>query len=467
MKYFTMLALSLFLALSSATPLSRFTSNFRDTINSIQQQTQQLPLIPNSNPETQDSGIVTLEIEAWFIFGIPVYITPIAIGNPNQVFRVVVDTGFNGLLVRSVTCDENEGVDDCGYGGELGFAYNSSASSTYVDGEERFDFMLPGHHLRGNVSVDELTLVNFELEGVKFGSVDTFYGENYFLMILADISDGYVFPPTFATVSKPCNLELNSILINHSALGLAPPNASASVPYSEHKIPNILSHLLTQAPLAKPILSFTLPDGYTSAYGSITLGALPSGHDSVETSIPFGDLSEDWNVPLNSLNLDSTTKDGKDISIDLKDFALHPTLTPGLTLPWNLTKTLYTHLHAVPDDGWIQGREFNCSYRGKLPDLTFNFPNDVNISFVEKEYTLHGWIGDKEICLLTILPHEWDAEGPVEVGTPLFDRWHVVFDLEDESMGLIERERKGEVREREVEFTEEMRVKGGARGWGL
>lgn len=67
-------------------------------------------------------------------------ITPIAVGTPNQVFRVYLDLDFDGLLVRDITCGESTGL-DCGFGGDLGFLYNGSASSTYEDGDEKFSFM--------------------------------------------------------------------------------------------------------------------------------------------------------------------------------------------------------------------------------------------------------------------------------------------------------------------------------------
>ena len=266
-----------------------------------------------------------------------------------------------------------------------------------------------------------------------------------------------------------------------SALGLAPPNASSALPYSAHPSPNILSHLLAQAPLAKKLLSFTLPANlYTGVKGSITLGALPAGHDNLEQSIPMGDLSKGWNVPLSRLNLEAVEEStATDAELDLKGLALFPSLSAsGLALPSNLTEKLYPHLHALPDSGWLDGRDFNCSFRGHLPNLTFTFPTssasskDASISFAEKDYTLHGYAGEEEICLLTISPHEDEErrglERVVEVGTPLWRGWHVVFDLEGEGegegeMGLVERDREDdddEAEAREFDFTRMRKRKG-------
>lgn len=167
------------LALSSANPLLPNT---------------QFPLTSPSNAEPLPlkDGVATLEVQGWSIFGSPAYITPIAVGTPIQVFRAYIDLDFSGLLVRDISCGADSNF-NCGYGGEQGFVYNGSASSTYQDADESFDFMLPATFFYGNVSLDDVKLVDRSLENVTLGSVTDFHGENYFLLILSDIADGHVF----------------------------------------------------------------------------------------------------------------------------------------------------------------------------------------------------------------------------------------------------------------------------------
>lgn len=215
------------------------------------------------------------------------------------------------------------------------------------------------------------------------------------------------------------------------------------MPYSKHPTQSILSHILSDSSLAKPLLSFSLPR-YGTSLGSIKLGGLPSGHEEIDLSIPFGDLGEGWNVPLASLILGPSDKDDKPTNIDMTGLKLYPALTaPGLMLPHNLTKILYSHLHALPNDKWQGVKEFNCSYRGYLPDISLSFPDtSTSITFSEEDYTIHGYMGEDEVCLLTITDY-WGppgSEDAVAIGTMLWERWHVVFDLEDEFMGLISRE---------------------------
>lgn len=213
------------------------------------------------------------------------------------------------------------------------------------------------------------------------------------------------------------------------------------------------------------MLSFTLPralDG--EELGSIVLGGLPNGDEdgTIDLSIPFGDPKDGWNVPSEWLKLGDGSDN--DASIDLSEMSLVPELTNGLHLPHNLTKTLYAHLHALPTNRWMDVWEFNCSYRHTLPTLTFTFPSasshtdrdSPKVSFEEEDYTLHGYFGDDEVCLLTILEHEqpW-LEDKILLGTMLWEKWHVVFDLREQGergsngkLELIPRERmdgRGEV----------------------
>lgn len=308
-----------------------------------------------------------------------------------------------------------------------------------------------------------MVLNSLSLDNVTLGAVDEFYGENYFLLILSDIADGYASSifSLLAFLSSFSTSHTNTSLTSSSALGLSPPNATAQVPYSSYPTSNILTHIRSDSAIANPIITFSLPP-YGIERGSITLGALPRGHEKVDSSIPFGDLSSGWNLPMSGLTL---AGEKKTVELDTENLKVHPTFSPSLLFPSNLTQRLYSHLRALPDPDreWGDVRPFNCSFRGSQPDITFSFPDtDAKISFSEEEYTLHGFLGDEEVCLLTIMEHEDEGmEEVVAVGTMLWEKWHVVFNLEGKSMGLIEREEEEEDRLRALKpYRDEARIEG-------
>lgn len=183
-------------ALAAANPLALRPTIFNDQTHSLSDIKPQHNVLqhPLTTPSPFSSNSVSLEIEGYSIFGIPIYITPIAVGTPNQVFRVWLDLSFSGLLVRSVDCGATSSF-PCGYGGEQGFLYNHSASATFEDPIEDFYLPLPAHNVYGRVARDRVQLVNFGLENVTLGEVDEFSGENYLLLVMADIADGYVSHP--------------------------------------------------------------------------------------------------------------------------------------------------------------------------------------------------------------------------------------------------------------------------------
>ena len=165
------------LAFSPSPSQERATHGERDT---------QVPLIANGNNDynAKDRHWAKLEIESGSWFGIPFYYTNIALGTPNQAFRMLLDLDFGGAIVRAPEC--NAPYFDCGHG----FAYYNNKSSTYQDEHERFGLHLPGQFANGNVSTDCLQLVSLNISNVTFGEVDDFHGENIFLIALEDVVDG-------------------------------------------------------------------------------------------------------------------------------------------------------------------------------------------------------------------------------------------------------------------------------------
>lgn len=109
-----------------------------------------------------------LEIDSASLLNlIPFYWTTIALGTPNQPFRMILDLDYGGAVVRSEQCLD--------YSCERGFNYSSKASSTFHDEQERFLLRLPAQFAYGNVSRDHMQLVALNITDVMFGAVDDFH----------------------------------------------------------------------------------------------------------------------------------------------------------------------------------------------------------------------------------------------------------------------------------------------------
>lgn len=225
------------------------------------------------------------------------------------------------------------------------------------------------------------------------------------------------------------------------------------MPYTGHPTANILSHLLSQAPLAQPLMTFSLPQ-WGEDMGSITLGGLPPGRSAPDDHIPLLNNATGWTASVARLALTSnSTTLNSNTSLEIpSSLSLTPILTDkSLLFPAPLLSTVYEHLHALDNDDWEDVKEFNCSFRGTLPDITFRFPGtDVEISFAEKEYSIHGFFGDEEFCVLTIMEYDappWEEEDKVAMGTMFWEKYEVVFGFGEggQSMGLIERESDGQM----------------------
>jgi hypothetical protein len=175
--------------------LSRDLAQFQPKVASFQhasgphKRDVQQPLISPTDENTNGvHHIAGLEIECALFWGLlPFYWTNIAIGTPNQAFRMILDLSYGGLLVRSPDCGWN-GPEIEGCGG--GFAYWSNHSSTYTDKNETFFMQLPAHTAYGRVSKDHVQLVGLNITDVVFGEVDQFSGENFVLLTMEHYADG-------------------------------------------------------------------------------------------------------------------------------------------------------------------------------------------------------------------------------------------------------------------------------------
>ena len=174
-------------ALSFAKAVEGTEGFVRETTQHAKRDLQQ-PLIPQvANDTILTHNSARLEIETATFFGIfPFFWTNIAFGTPHQPFRMVLDLGYGGAVVRSEDCTDF----DC----ERGFNYSSNASSTFHDENEQFLLHLVAQFIYGNVSRDHMQLAALNITDTTFGAVYDYYGENWYYDTLAYYTDGYVNP---------------------------------------------------------------------------------------------------------------------------------------------------------------------------------------------------------------------------------------------------------------------------------
>lgn len=145
----------------------------------------QTPMLHTTSHRVEPTGArktAVLEISRLDLFGFPFYFTYIAFGSPPQPFALFIDLEYGAAVVRAVGC-----ANDCG---QRVFAYNYSASSTSHDENLRVGMPLAGHTGQGTLYRDDAHIVSLEAQNMTLGAIDTFYGENLLLSILAEFCDG-------------------------------------------------------------------------------------------------------------------------------------------------------------------------------------------------------------------------------------------------------------------------------------
>jgi hypothetical protein len=143
-----------------------------------------------------------------FLGLIPFYWTNIALGTPNQAFRMIIDLSYAGAVVRAPNCtDPFPGCD-------AGFIYYHNQSSTYRPEYEHFSIPLPGHTLAGTVSTDHMQLIDLNITDVTFGEVDDIHGENWLIMSMTAHADGYANTVLLLVIWRTAHTNFGSVLLD-------------------------------------------------------------------------------------------------------------------------------------------------------------------------------------------------------------------------------------------------------------
>lgn len=358
----------------------------------------------------------TLEIHSVEFLGfLSFFYTNIALGTPNQAFRMLLDLSYGGLLVRGPSCDSPY----CGHG----FEYNHSTSSTYHNSRERFSMHLPAQYVYGNVSRDELQLASLGISNVSLGEVDDFYGENWIFNFLSEQMDGYRYP------ASP--FQSNELMV-YSAIGLGPPNAAAPV-YTDTMVPNILASILSAGILDRDVMTLSLPSK-SGEQGLLLLGALPEGADDDYIRLPLINataqpVANSWLVKIDNVAL----RGNNSIEIPLDDIQAAVELDRGFTFPSNVTQAIIDAVGAKYSAG-DPFPSFNCSRWDSLPDLVLTFSgHDVVLAKGEYTDVFYQFPDQDKICAL--LMNAGFDDKAVVLGIEFIRKFHTVFDIETKELG--------------------------------
>lgn len=312
------------------------------------------------------------------------YYADISLGTPDQVFRVVLDTGSSNLWVPSSKCRSLACY--------LHRRYSSDRSSTYKANGTDFSIVYGSGSLAGYISQDTLKIGELVIPNQGFAE--------------ATEEPGLTF--AFGKFDGVLGLAYDSI----SVQGVVPPMYNA----------------MNRGLLDEPVFAFYLRDNRDSQPddgGEVSFGGVD------ETKFK-GDIhwmpvrrKAYWEVTLDGIGLGEqyTDLDGHGAAID--------TGTSLITLPSGLADIINTFIGA--QKGWTGQYQLNCDSRAKLPDLTFNLGGH-NFTIGPYDYTIEM----DGACISAIIPMDFeDPIGPMAIiGDAFLRKFYSVYDMANNTVGL-------------------------------
>ena len=328
------------------------------------------------------------------------YKTNITIGTPPQTFNVALDTLANDIFVPSVDCPP-----PCFYGRNR--TYDSSQSSTYLE---------HGGHVSSNwagVSYDGL--LSYDTLHLGGANITTYLFEEW--------------------TSASC-VSIGCLQFGYDGvLGLATPWDW----YGKTR-PNILTTLLSQKTLDKPIFSLKLPIGLKDE-GEILFGARnPELNSSAFIDLPYVNVSRPpfsspWAVPASHISFGSPHP--LNYTLPANGYAVLASAHPYLILPFELARNLTAALGARPGPAWFHN--IPCERRQELPLLTFTLDGH-EFSISAFDYTLEIDMPQfGRNCITTFMaatdfgfPHNWEG---IMLGHPFLRGFYSAWDFESGNVG--------------------------------
>lgn len=306
----------------------------------------------------------------------------ISVGTPPQEFKVILDTGSANLWVPGSTCNSSA----C----HVHTRYNASLSATHKHNGTEFAIRYGTGSVSGYISQDTLWINELEIEDQLFGE--------------ATIEPDLFIPTQFDGI---LGLGHHSVSIN----GIRPP----------------FYNMLDQGLLDQPIFSFYVGDTNKGTDSVCILGG--TDETKYEGEITYMPLRRSifWETTLDALTFGNET-----ITLTNTGATLD-TGTTLLAIPTNFAEFLNLRIGAIQrqSDGIYS---LPCAKRETLPDLTFTLSgHDFSISAYD--YVLELQDGS---CISTFQGLDTsEMVGPLFVlGDAFLRRWHSVFDLGGDRVGL-------------------------------
>ena len=322
-----------------------------------------------------------------------VYFTDIGIGDPSQLFQVVVDISSPNTFVTSVRC---------AYCAPGDGRYDSSASSSFHPNGTAISIDYGWVLVSGNVSQDTFRLANVEIKNQIF--VD-------------------------ANHVEPVGMSWDNMNIVHGILGLTPSGADSSL-----NIPSPLMIIASQGTLDENVFSLRLREPRQLTFGGVNPNLFTGDIirlPAINKTLSY-DLTGRWQAEANYIVIGSTPG----VRLDLKGLtASFSTLTASIMLPDLLVYSLLRDLEF--EEIMFMPPSVACERQAYLPDITFNLAGH-NFTLTPYDYTFEWPMkGSRVRCASAIIPTGLPPDQIHEIflGSAFLHTFYSVFDLDTNTVG--------------------------------
>lgn len=310
------------------------------------------------------------------------YFSEIAIGNPPQEFKVVLDTGSSNLWVPSSDCSSIACY--------LHNKYDHSDSSSYKKNGSDFAIRYGSGSVEGYISKDTVQIGDLKIKDQLFGE--------------ATSEPGLAF--AFGRFDGILGLGYDTISVN----GIPPPFYS----------------MVDQGLLDEPVFAFYLSDTNSKeAESEAIFGGVNKEHYTGEmTKIPLRRKAY-WEVDLDAITFGGETAEFESTG------AILDTGTSLIALPSTLADLLNKEMGAKK--GYNGQYTVECSKRDSLPDLTFTLTGH-NFTIGPYDYILEV----QGSCISSFMGFDIPPPaGPLVIlGDSFLRRYYSVYDLGNNAVGL-------------------------------
>jgi saccharopepsin len=305
----------------------------------------------------------------------------IALGSPEQEFKVIMDTGSSNLWVPSTQC----GSIAC----YLHQKFDSSASSTYKANGSEFEIRYGSGEVKGFISEDTLKIGDLKIKNQLFGEVTE--------------EPGLAF--AFGRFDGILGLGYDTISVNH--------------------IPPPFYNMIDQGLLDEPVFAFYLGDTNAGEESEATFGGIDKSHYTGKmTTLPLRRKAY-WEVNLDAITFGKETAEMDSTGVILD------TGTSLIALPSTIAELLNKEIGAKK--GFNGQYTVECDKRDSLPDMSFTL-SGYNFTIGPNDYILEV----QGSCISSFMGMDFpEPVGPLAIlGDAFLRRWYSVYDLGNNAVGL-------------------------------